>query len=145
MHLYYTWGCACPRMGLCVSVSLRESVCVSPWVWVSVGVCDTQESVCLRVRCFCTSVCLFMTCWVYLCASVLYVCVSPNVSPPPLLKAEDLNLPFWRFYFSSVKWRHTGCPARLEEESSCPPGWNSVFWVWQLGASQVAPALILPP
>ena len=45
-------------MGLCVSVSLRESVCVSPWVWVSVRVCVTVENLCASVEVF------------------LYVCVS---------------------------------------------------------------------
>lgn len=52
-------GCTCvvfevvhALVWVCVSLSLRESVCVSPWVWVSVGVCVTCENLCASVEVF---------------------------------------------------------------------------------------------
>ena len=104
---------------LCLSVSLCESVCVSPWVWVSVRVCVTCENV-SPYEVFLYICVSLVTCWVCLCASVLYVCVSLNVIPPSLLKAEDLNIPLWRFNFSSVKWGHR-MPCKVGGGMVLPP------------------------
>lgn len=97
-------------------------------------------------------------CGVFLCVfvslrGVVCVCVSvlcldqPIRHTPLLLKAEDLNIPFWRLNFSSVKWEHTGCPTRLREGWQCQPcfhrSWPPGCVLYSLGTAPLWSSLVV--